>query len=281
MVSVVQDWLIRCLQGSVASIIALLLASCASTIPKDIRIPSGQSTPIDDYSVIWDEASQGCRGVSRLEFFGSFRGRVGDRTLRRTRLRAATAIPGALRLEGLAPFGAPAFVLVARPEEAVLLLPRDRQFVQNESARDILHALTGLALGPDEIRSLLTGCVVPEGEAISGRSYGSRWVSIGLSGDANVYLEHVNTEWLIVFGTHRNLVVEYSGHINGLPRSVRVQAGTEPERADLTVDLAQVRVNTQFAPEVFVPVVPNDFGPITLDELRSHPPTDGRTARLR
>lgn len=279
--SVVQDWLIRCLQGSVASIIALLLASCASTIPKDIRIPSGQSTPIDDYSVIWDEASQGCRGVSRLEFFGSFRGRVGDRTLRRTRLRAATAIPGALRLEGLAPFGAPAFVLVARPEEAVLLLPRERQFVQNESARDILHALTGLALGPDEIRSLLTGCVVPEGEAISGRSYGSRWVSIGLSGDANVYVEHVNTEWLIVFGTHRNLVVEYSGHIDGLPRSVRVQAGTEPERADLTVDLAQVRVNTQFAPEVFVPVVPDDFGPITLDELRSHPPTDGRTARLR
>ena len=279
--SVVQDWLIRCLQGSVVSIIALLLASCASTIPKDIRIPSGQSTPIDDYSVIWDEASQGCRGVSRLEFFGSFRGRVGDRTLRRTRLRAATAIPGALRLEGLAPFGAPAFVLVARPEEAVLLLPRERQFVQNESARDILHALTGLALGPDEIRSLLTGCVVPEGEAISGRSYGSRWVSIGLSGDANVYVEHVNTEWLIVFGTHRNLVVEYSGHINGLPRSVRVQAGTEPERADLTVDLAQVRVNTQFAPEVFVPVVPDDFGPITLDELRSHPPTDGRTARLR
>ena len=279
--SVVQDWSIRCLQVSAASIIALLLASCASTIPKDIRIPSGQSTPIDDYSAIWDEASQGCRGVSRLEFFGSFRGRVGDRTLRRTRLRAATAIPGALRLEGLAPFGAPAFVLVARPEEAVLLLPRERQFVQNESARDILHALTGLALGPDEIRSLLTGCVVPEGEAISGRSYGSRWVSISLSGDANVYVEHVNTEWLIVFGTHRNLVVEYSGHINGLPRSVRVQAGTEPERADLTVDLAQLRVNTQFAPEVFVPVVPDDFGPITLDELRSHPPTDGRTARLK
>ena len=279
--NVVEDWLIRCLRGSVASIITLLFVSCASTTPKDIRVPSGQSTPIDDYSVIWHEASESCRGVSRLEFLGSFRGRVGDRTLRRTRLRAATAKPGALRLEGLAPFGAPAFVLVARPEEAVLLLPRERQFIQNESARDILHALTGLALEPDEIRPLLTGCVVPEGEAISGRSYGNRWVSIGLSGDANVYVENVNTEWLIVFGTHRNLVVEYSGHVNGLPRSVRVQAGADPDRADLTVDLAQVRVNTQFDPEVFLPVVPDDFGPVTLDELRSQPPTDDRAARLR
>jgi len=280
-VSVVSDSLIWCLRGSIASMVALLFVSCVSTIPKDISIPSGQSTPIENYALIWDEASQGCRGVSRLDFLGYFRGRVGNRTLRRTRVRAAAAVPGALRLEGLAPFGAPVFVLVARPEEAVLLLPRDRQFVKHELARDILHALTGLALEPDEVRSLLTGCVVPEGEAISGRSYGNGWVSIGLDGDANVYVEHVNAEWLIAFGTQRDLIVEYSGHVNGLPRSVRVQAGTEMERADLTIDLAQVRVNTELAPEVFVPVIPDDFRSATLDEIRRHPPTDGRPARLR
>ena len=56
---------------------------------------------------------------------------------------------------------------------------------------------------------------------------------------------------------------------------------TDPDRADLTVDLAQVRGNTQFDPEVFLPVVPDDFGPVTLDELRSQPPTDDRAARLR
>jgi hypothetical protein len=35
--------------------------------------------------------------------------------------------PGSLRLEGVAPFGSPAFILAARAGRATLLLPRDNR----------------------------------------------------------------------------------------------------------------------------------------------------------
>ena len=206
-----------------------------------------------------------------------FGGRAGETRIRRTRARTAIARPGSLRLEGLAPLGAPGFIFVARPGEATLLLPRARQVVRGASAPDLLYTLAGLALDPDDVRALLTGCVVPEGVAVSARAYGDQWVAIDLDGGATVYARQVGGDRVISIGTRGDLIVEYAEHVRGLPRQAHIQTRTATSRTDVTVALSQVNINTTLDPDVFAVSVPDTFAPITLDEWRRGSPTEDRT----
>ena len=206
-----------------------------------------------------------------------FGGHAGETRLRRTRTRTAVMRPEFLRLEGLAPFGAPLFVFVARPGKATLLLPRERQVVRGASARDLLFTLAGLALDPDDVRALLTGCVVPEGVAVAARAYGDQWVAIDLDGGATVYAQQVGGDRVITIGTRGELIVEYAEHVRGLPRLVRIQSGTAAARTELSVNLSRVNINTALDPDAFAISVPETFVPITLDELRRASPTEDRT----
>lgn len=229
--------------------------------------------PLTDYAEIWDSVSNSCRSVRSMDLMIVFRGNTGETRFRRTRTRTAFERPGALRLEGLAPFGAPAFIFVAQLGEAVLLLPRDRKVVRNASAANLLHALAGLALDPEDVGALLTGCVVPDGVAVAARAYGEQWVAIDLEGGASVYVKEIDNERLITIGTSGDLTVEYSEHIRGLPRHAQIQLGTGSSRTDLSVDLSQVTINTDFDSVVFAATVPEGFESITLDDLRRRSPT--------
>ena len=83
----------------------------------------------------------------------------------RGRVIAGFERPASMRLEGVAPFGPPAFILVARGGDATLLLPRDERVVRGASPEDVLGALTGVALAPADLLAVLTGCVVPRSGA--------------------------------------------------------------------------------------------------------------------
>lgn len=256
----------------------VLSAACASA-SRDIEIPNGSSTPLTDYAKIWDAASTSCRNVQSMELMVVFGGHVGETRLRRTRTRTAIARPGSLRLEGLAPFGAPVFVFVARPGEATLVLPRERQVVRGAAARDLLFVLAGLALEPNDVHALLTGCVVPEGGvAVAARAYGNRWVAVDLEGGATAYLRQSDGKSVITIGTRDDVIVEYAEHVRGLPRRVRIKAGTAPARTELSVNLSRVNINTTLDPDAFVVSVPDTFTAITLDELRRTSPIADRTA---
>ena len=64
-----------------------------------------------------------------------------------------------MRLEALAPFGAPALLLASDGATTTLLFPRDGQVLREASVADVLDAITGLALDADELRDVLFGCL--------------------------------------------------------------------------------------------------------------------------
>ena len=97
-----------------------------------------------------------------------------------------------MRLEGVAPFGPPAFILAARGNMAVLLLPRDDRVLKGERAEDMLGALTGVALAPADLQAILTGCVTADPKPTSGRLHENGWASIDLEGGARVFLQRQN-----------------------------------------------------------------------------------------
>lgn len=249
-------------------ILTLVLGACAS--PR-ITLPQGSGTPLADYEDLFAAAVEPCRRVRTLELLLAISGRRGDARLR-GRVRGALARPGSLRLEGLAPFGAPAFVLVAGSAPPVLLLPRERRVVTGASGRDLLAALAGLPLGPADFRALLTGCLVPRPRAVAARTYGGGWIGVALEGDATLYLREVEPAPIVVGGRRPGLIVEYAGHVRGLPRRIRVQT-TAPDAAatDLTATLSQVDVNVDLDERAFAQEIPGGFMPVPIETLRGAP----------
>ena len=253
--------------GSWAVVWIWLAAGCATTRPA-IDLPQGPGTPYPGHADALAEAVRACQGVRTMEFVLALNGRTGETRLR-GRVRGAVARPASLRLEGLAPFGAPPFVLAASPERATLLLPRARQVVRDAHPREMLYALAGLPLAPDDLRAVLTGCVAADPRSMAGHAFGGDWIAVDLAGDATAFLRPVNGVLEVVAGVRGALTVEYSGHVRGLPRRVRVlvEGGGASAGTDLTADLTQVRVNTPLHPEVFLLPVGEDYAPVTLEEL--------------
>ena len=248
-----------------------VLPGCATSVPR-LSLPVGPGTPFPDYAPLFEAAVSECRGVRTLETLIRLRGRGGGVRLS-GRVRAAMAAPGSLRLEGLAPFGAPGFYLVARPGEATLWLTRESRVLRDVPAADMLESLTGVPLGPEDLRAVLTGCLVPDPRPTAGRSYGEL-IAVDLMGGAIAYLRHIEGEVHLVAGTRDGLSIEYGEFRRRIPRRVRVLSdetlpGSSEPLTDLTVALSQVNMNVDIPDAAFVlDNLPADVVPMTLDELR-------------
>ncbi len=253
------------------ALIGLLVPACA---PRPFTLPTGPGTPRADYASIFRDATATCRDTRTLTAELTLSGRAGRQKLR-GRVIAGLA-PGALRLEGVASFGAPLFVLVARDGQGTLLLPRERRVLASAPPADILRALAGVAFTPDDLRLLLAGCVKAAPAPIGGRAYGSEWIVVDLEGGGTAYLRRRADRWHVAAGTHPPVIVEYRNFVNMAPRAVRVRsvpdAGARQPDADLSVTLRQIDINGEIDSRAFVLDLPPDATPLTIEELRERGP---------
>jgi hypothetical protein len=202
------------------------------------------------------------------------RGRAGERRLS-GRLVAGFERPDSMRLEAVAPFGPPVFILVARGEQAVLLLQRDDRVVNGETAEAILGALTGIELAPADLQAILTGCVVSSPKPVGGRLHANGWASIDLEGGATMYLRRLGT-WQLRAARRDGWEVEYPAWQGTFPQAIRLRSAGEPARVDMTATLTQLEVNVDVDPAAFSVNVPPVASPLGLDELREAGPLGER-----
>ena len=202
---------------------AMGLTACA---PHRLALPTGDGTPAADYASAFASASVRCRDVRTFTAELALSGNVGRRNLRGHLL--AGFAPGALRLEATSPVGAPVFILVADDGRGRLLLGRDRRLLDNTPPADIMDALAGLRVAPDDLRGLLGGCVKAAVDPVRGRAFGSDWLALDLNEGGSMYLHRDATAgWRIVAGASRGLDVEYDATGNGLPSRVRMELEAE------------------------------------------------------
>ncbi len=250
-----------------------LAAACGST---RLVLPAGPGVPYPDYQPIFGAAVSECRGVRSVETLIALSGRGGGARLR-GRVRAGLAEPASMRLEGLAPFGAPVFYLVVSPADATLWLTREARVVTGVPAPDLFASLTGIPFGPDDLRAVLTGCLVPDPRPIRGRRHGD-WIAVDLTGGAVAWLREIEGGHQLIAGTRDGLTIEYGEFRRRLPRLVRVVSdaagGGGGPLTDLTARLSQVSVNVAPVPGAFSLTVPADVVPATLEELRGAGPLE-------
>jgi hypothetical protein len=225
--------------------------------------------------MLFEQATAACRGVRTMTAELNLSGRAAGQRLR-GRVQVGLVAPAAVYLEAPSPFGAAGFILAAQNERGRLLLPRDRVVVDDAPVSDILQALTGLELGPSDLRALLTGCVAPDPVPQMGREYEGGWVAVDLQGGSVAWLRQPDGVWRVMAGEHAKLVAAYASYgvgPGGTPRDLRVRsiAGSTAE-VDLRVELSQVEVNVPLDPATFKVDVPPGTRAITADELRSHGP---------
>ena len=241
--------------------------------PRRIVLPAGAGVPTAEYSAAWASTLMRCHDVRTLQAELSLSGRAGQQRLR-GRVLAGFA-PGALRLEAVAPFGSPVFILVADGLRGTLLLLRDRRVLTNAPPAEMLNALVGVRLGPDDLRAVLSGCVKADAEATSGLAYGPNWMRVELASGGTAFLQRQPAGWRLVAGRYSDLEIEYPRFAGELPAQVVIRSTPTGGAADVNVmvALSQVEVNVDLPRDQLVAVkIPPELTPITLDELRRSGP---------
>ena len=252
--------------------LCLDLAACA---PRRITFPTDNGAPFAEFATVHAQVAAACSSIRTLTAELSLSGRAGSQRLR-GRVVSGFERPASMRLEGVAPFGPPAFILVSRGERTTLLLPRDNSVLRGARADQILGALTGVALGPADLQAIVTGCVEPAPRATGGRLHANGWASIELAAGSTLYLHMQNGAWQLRGARRGDWDIEYPEWRATLPQAVRLRSRVPGPSVDLTAALSQVERNTDLDAAAFDVTVPPGAMPITLDELRDAGPLRGQ-----
>jgi hypothetical protein len=212
-----------------------------------------------------------CSGVRTFTAELGLSGSAEGRSLR-GRLIAGFERPGSMRLEGVAPFGPPAFILVARGAGATLYFPRENRVLQGVRADEILGAMTGIAVTPEDLQAILTGCVVAEPRPTGGRLHQNGWASIDLAGGGAIYLQPDETGWRLRAARVPGWRIEYPSWQNTFPGSVRLMSERAGLDVDLRASLSQLETNVDLPAAAFTVDVPASAAGLTLADLRAAGP---------
>lgn len=235
-----------------------------------MTLPSGEGTPFAGFAEPLAAATAPCRTVRSITAELGLSGRIGRMKLRGRGLVGAAA-PDSIRLEALAPFGPPVFVLTATRGRATLLLPRDDRVLRDAAADQVVEALTGVRIDPGTLRAALAGCGIGIEGAVAARSYGDRWLAVETGSGQTVFLEHVQDAWRVRGARTEMFSITYDELGPARPTRLTIRASGEAP-AEIRLRLSQVEIDVPLGAEAFQVDVPADATPITLEELRDAGP---------
>ena len=238
-----------------------------------MKLPAGPGAPAPDAADALAQATAACSPIRTLTAEVAASGKVSGQRFR-VRLSVGVAAPASARIEAVAPFGPPIFILAANNDDTTLLLPRDDRVLQHGRSADVLDAVAGVPVGAADLHAVLTGCAAAAPRA-EGRALGDNWRAVNDSSGGVLYLRRSGAAqpWQLVAVTGPRWRAEFRDYLNGLPRAMRITdvRGSQASPGasfDLTLVLSQVETNVPLGAEVFRVDAPPTAKPITLDELR-------------
>jgi hypothetical protein len=213
---------------------AVLLAAAACAPKVNLALPTGAGTPLADLAAAEQAARGACTTHPAITADLRLSGRIDGDRVRGTLQVGVTH--DAMRLEGVAPFGAPVFVLAAQSGRATLLLPRESAVARGDSAAALLDAVVGVALTPADLLAVVSGCGLADRSIRGGATFGDAWTRIDLEGgDRRLWIRRMGTAGApaVVAAEDDRWRVEYTRRDAGWPTAIRlVQRAAGPVRTD-------------------------------------------------
>jgi hypothetical protein len=200
-------------------------------------------------------------------------GRAGGTRLRGRALVGAAA-PDRIRLEGLAPFGPPVFILAGQGGRATLLLPRDDRVVADEPPAAIVEALAGVRVDAATLRAAIAGCAIDAAAAHAGRRIGESWLVLDVEGGRTLFLHRAGTgAWEVRGARTPEFTITYDEMGPLLPRRITVRTLSQGSAtSEIRLSVADADLNVALGDEAFEVEVPRSAVPLTLEELREAGP---------
>lgn len=254
--------------GSWLVALVLALASTAGCAGGRFVLPSGAPAAFPEGADVWAALTGNCRSVTAMRAQLRVSGRVhGNRVPALT--VGAGIEPDQLSLVAMA--GArPVFNLAGRRDAAVLVNHIAGTWTRGP-ADDVTDALVGLALPPDRLMALVTGCVSADPAVTSSDRVGA--YGRVHTADSTIYLRERDTRWALAAATFGDVVADYRRVVDGWPRDIQVQRGRD---VSLRLQVIEFDRNPALPRGVFELQVPDRFVEQTLEELaRTGPLGDG------
>lgn len=237
----------------------------------------GTGTPFPGFAAAYQEATSRCRDVKTITVSMALSGKAGSTKLR-GHIDAGFEAPARARLEGLPPFGKPVFVLVADGPRATLVLSREDRVLADAPPDQIVEALAGVSIGPDALRTIVSGCGFSDGAPSAGAALHadkSDWVVLTFAG-STAYLLHQNGAWRLAAAARGPLTVRYADFAADRPATIGIRASANGRvTADIQLRLSDVAVNVSLDPRTFIADLPDHPVPVSLEELRRAGPLGG------
>jgi hypothetical protein len=246
---------------------ALLVSGCAA---RGFAPPTSPGTVDAALGDAYSASMARCADLRSITAEVALSGRVDGRRVR-GRLQIGLTRDGGVRVEAVAPFGAPMFTIAGKPDAGVLWLPRSSETVRATPA-EILDALTGLSLSPAGLFEILTACPAEDDAVVKTERFASPDLARATYRLGTTVWWHPGTTPVRPIAAQREgATVEYGAFAGDRPQSLKLRAapgtGGKP-RADLTLALSQVETNVALGPEAFTLDVPAGARVLTLAELR-------------
>ncbi len=247
--------------------VTLTLAGCAA---RGFVVPTGPGTVDTTLVQAYQASVASCGDLRSLTADIALSGRVDGRRVRGT-LQVGLTRDGGVRIEAVAPFGAPIFTIAGRADTGTLWLPRSREVVRAAPA-EILEALTGVALPASGLFEIVTACPAADDAVVKAERFAKPELArVSLRSGAEVWWRPGVTPLRPLGGRRAGAVVEYRIFAGDRPQSLRLGATpgtTGASRADLSLTLKQVESNVALGDEAFTLTVPDGAKGLTLSELR-------------
>ena len=248
---------------------ALICGATANCTRGLFVAPAGPGTPAPDAASAWDQASRGCRDARSFTAALQASGRVAGARLWPIAIEAAVTKDQSIYLSASAS-GTSLFVLAGTGNRATLWLRREQRVV-TAAPGEILDAIIGVSLSPDQLLAALTGCGTRSTTVTQATRHDSL-LSIETA-DARVFLEPKASVWRTKAAEAGAFIVEFGWGTGSLPADLWIwSAPNRQPAASLHLAISDGEINGNIPAGVFqVPAAASTATPITLDELRKLP----------
>ena len=252
----------------VALVLATLLtASCAA---RGFVPPTAPGTADAELATAYRASIARCGDLRSLTAEIALAGKVDGRRVR-GRLQVGLTRDGGVRIEAVAPFGAPMFTLAGTASDGVLWLPRSQETAR-ATPSEILEALTGVGLATGDLFEIVTACPGVDDVSVKTERFAQAHLARAiLRRGATVWWTPGATPFRPLAVQREGALVEYRTFAGEQPQALRLTAagaGGAAGRADLTLTLSQVERNPSLGPEAFALDVPPGAKVLTISELR-------------